>query len=82
MPLSLKSVSYGNITVSPTDTASNFTLTIPATTGQLTYADSTTGGAYFPVGTTAQRPGTPATGMIRYNTTTGSVEVYNGSSWG
>lgn len=82
MPLSLKSVSYGNITVSPTDTASNFTLVVPAATGQLTYADSTTGGMYLPVGTTAQRPASPATGMIRYNTTTGSVEVYNGSSWG
>jgi hypothetical protein len=35
----------------------------------------------IPVGTTAQRPGTPATGMTRYNTTVGYVEVYNGSAW-
>ncbi len=82
MPLSIKSAGYGTITVSPTNTASNFTLVIPATTGQLTYADSATGGMFLPVGTTAQRPATPATGMIRFNTTTNAVETYNGSSWG
>jgi hypothetical protein len=42
---------------------------------------------YFmmPVGTTAQRPGTtgPAAviGMMRYNTTTGFPEFYNGTTW-
>lgn len=82
MPLTLKSAGYGTITVSPTNTASNFTLTIPATTGQLTYAESTTGGMYLPAGTTAQRPAAPATGMMRFNTTTGLLETYNGSSWG
>lgn len=37
----------------------------------------------IPVGTTAQRPGTPAAGMIRMNTTTGNPEWYNTatSSW-
>ena len=34
----------------------------------------------LPVGTTAQRP-TPAIGMIRYNSTTGLYEGYDGSSW-
>lgn len=82
MPLSIKSFGYGTITVSPTDTTSNFTLVVPATTGRLTYADSSTGGMFLPVGTTAQRPASPATGQIRYNTTTGLVEVYNGTSWG
>lgn len=42
---------------------------------------STTGSARLPVGTTAQRDGTPAQGMIRYNTTTLSFEGY-GSAWG
>lgn len=82
MPLSIKSFGYGTITVSPTDTASNFTLVVPATTGRLTYADSATGGMFLPSGTTAQRPASPATGMMRFNTTTGLVEVYNGTSWG
>ena len=34
----------------------------------------------LPSGTTAQRP-TPVTGMLRNNTTSGYVEVYNGTSW-
>lgn len=35
----------------------------------------------IPVGTTAQRPGTPAVGMIRFNTTLGYQEYYNGTNW-
>jgi len=35
----------------------------------------------IPVGTTAERPGTPAVGMTRYNSTTNYPEYYNGSSW-
>lgn len=42
---------------------------------------SATGSAYLPAGTTAQRPGTPAAGYIRYNSTTGKFEGY-GSAWG
>jgi len=34
----------------------------------------------YPVGTTAQRP-TPSTGMMRYNSTTNTLEYYNGSDW-
>ena len=81
MPLSIKSFGYGTITVSPTDTASNFTLVVPATTGQLTYADSSTGGMFLPSGTTAQKPATPVVGMIRFNTTTTRVEYYSGTQW-
>lgn len=81
MGLRIKSVGLGTIEINPTNTASNFTLVVPATTGRLIYTDSTTGGMYLPVGTTAQRPAAPATGMIRFNTTTGKVESYNGSSW-
>ena len=57
-------------------------LTYPDSTTAATGGNVTTTGAYtLPVGTTAQRPGTPATGMFRYNSTTSGVEVYNGSSW-
>ena len=35
----------------------------------------------LPVGTTAQRPGSPATGMVRYNTDTVGFEGYSSSSW-
>ena len=41
----------------------------------------TTGSAELPVGTTAQRDGTPAAGMIRYNSTLSQFEGY-GSAWG
>jgi len=32
-------------------------------------------------GTTAQRPGSPEAGMVRWNTTTSKLEGYNGSEW-
>jgi hypothetical protein len=82
MSLRLKSFAGGTVELDPTNTASNFTVVVPATTGRLMYTDSTTGGMYLPVGTTAQRPASPATGMMRYNTTTSAVETYNGTSWG
>lgn len=45
--------------------------------------DFDTGVGYIkiPGGTTAQRPGSPAARMIRYNSTTGKVEFYSGSAW-
>lgn len=38
-------------------------------------------GIKIPRGNTAQRPGTPETGMIRYNTDYNLTEFYTGSSW-
>ena len=35
----------------------------------------------IPVGTTAQRPGSPSTGDFRFNSTTSSAEIYNGSAF-
>lgn len=43
--------------------------------------NTSTGYFQASVGTTAQRPGSPAQGMIRFNTTEGCFEGYNGSSW-
>ena len=43
---------------------------------------STTGAAALPVGTTAQRDGSPLAGYLRYNTSLSSFEGYNGSAWG
>lgn len=43
--------------------------------------DTTTGSAFLPAGTTAQRPASPSAGFIRYNSTTGKFEGY-GSAWG
>ena len=40
------------------------------------------GAARLPVGTTAQRPASPAAGDSRLNSTTGKFEGYNGTAWG
>lgn len=40
-----------------------------------------TGYLQLPVGTTAQRPGTPVAGMTRYNQDKGLIEYYNGVDW-
>ena len=42
---------------------------------------SSTGADTLPRGTTTQRPGTPLTGMMRYNTSFNETEYYNGTSW-
>ena len=41
-----------------------------------------TGGVGLGVGTTAQRPSNPTTGMIRYNSTIGFMEAYTAAGWG
>ena len=42
---------------------------------------SGTGAVNIPTGTTAQRPGSPATGDLRFNSTLTAAEIYNGSSF-
>lgn len=42
---------------------------------------STTLSIKIPTGTTVQRPASPVVGDLRFNTTTGLVELYNGSAW-
>ena len=42
---------------------------------------SGTGSLKIPVGTTAQRSGSPTAGDLRYNSTTNSFEGYNGTNW-
>ena len=38
-------------------------------------------GVVLPSGTTAERPGSPADGVFRFNTTTDLMEYYNGTNW-
>lgn len=80
MGIRLKAFLSGTVEVNPVNTASNVSVNVQAANGVLSYADSTTGGLFLPRGTTAQRP-TGVTGQMRFNTTTGSVEVFNGSTW-
>ena len=43
--------------------------------------NASTGFFTLPSGTEAQRPGSPTFGNIRFNTTTGTVEFYDGVQW-
>ena len=56
------------------------TLTSLAISGDITA--SGTGQFKVPAGTTAQRSGSAAAGMLRFNTTLSGFEGYNGSVWG
>lgn len=62
------------------------TAATPTITGTATFTGdvllSGTGVLDLPVGTTAQRPGSPNSGMIRFNTDLTTFEGYNGSAWG
>jgi hypothetical protein len=42
---------------------------------------SSTGFVGLPAGTTAQRPGSPTTANMRFNTTFGVMEYYDGAAW-
>lgn len=64
-----------------TPTTGAFTsLTVPTVTSNTVF--SATGSITLPNGTTAQQPGTPTAGMVRFNSTTGKFEGYDGSLWG
>lgn len=58
----------------------------PSFSGTATFSGdvalSGTGYLDLPVGTTAQRPGSPSSGMIRFNSTLGQFEGHNGTAWG
>jgi hypothetical protein len=42
---------------------------------------TSTGAVKMPVGTQAERPGTPVAGMVRFNDDTDVLEVYTGATW-
>ena len=74
----------GNLAVTGTTTLTgNLTANvanITTITSDLVF--SSNGAVTMPSGTTAEQPGSPLTGMIRYNTTTNTFEGYGASSWG
>ena len=65
-------------TISTTNAGSDIVL---ETTGNGTVNIDTTTALQIAVGNTAQRPATPSTGDLRFNTTETAVEVYNGTGW-
>lgn len=64
--------------------ASGDTITLNAGTAYVpnNLVFSGTGAITLPVGTTAQEPGSPTVGMLRYNTTTSGFEGYSSLGWG
>ncbi len=78
MPILLAGQTSGVTTVQATDTVTA-TMTLPSVSGIVPTQDSTTGALTLPVGTTGQRP-TASTGMVRYNSTLGVMEYYNGTA--
>jgi hypothetical protein len=80
--IKLNAPAGGSVTLNAEDTAVNYVMQVPAAAGILINADSATGAAQLPVGTTAQRPASPVTGQLRFNSTTATTEVYNGTAWG
>ena len=74
--------SAASVSNSGTSAAAVFDFTIPRGATGATGAQGPAGSdAFVAVGTTAERPGSPATGAIRYNTTENRFEGYNGNQW-
>jgi hypothetical protein len=69
----------GQITIGSTSTSLGNTSTSLA--GLDVLSATGTSNWLIPVGTTAQRPGTPSSGMIRYNTDQVSFEGYSSGAW-
>ena len=62
-----------------TDTTGNVVITA---SGGVVNTGSLTGAIVIPAGTDAQRPGSPANGTFRYNTTNAAFEGYAAGAWG
>ena len=74
----IDNININGNTISASDANGNIELT-PNALG-LTVINSATA-LKLPVGNTASRPGTPSTGMVRFNTTDGRFEAYDGTAW-
>jgi hypothetical protein len=71
-------------TLAEAATGTDATLALTPSTGVPKDAATMTGAALIPGGNDAARPGTPATGMLRYNSQSGtpvSMEYYDGANW-
>ena len=71
-------LSVSDTTISTSNAGANIIL---QTTSQGTVQIDNTTAFNISVGNTAQRPSTPVTGDLRFNTTETAVEVYNGTGW-
>lgn len=76
--IQLGNFSFSNTTISTTISPGNITLT---PSGNSTVAIDTTSGLIIPVGNTDQRPVSPVTGTLRWNTDLERAEIYDGVEW-
>ena len=76
--ITLGNLTISNTTISTSLATGNITL---ATTGNSLVYISGTSGVAIPAGNTQQRPGSPAIGTLRFNSSSETVEVYTGSVW-
>lgn len=60
----------------------NFASTVTNSLATKVAKTGDTGSALIPVGSTAQRNGTPGAGYFRFNNSTNQFEGYNGTAWG
>ena len=70
-----------NTNVLKVDTSNNRVGIIDATPAVTLDIGSATDAVHVPTGTTAQRPGSPSAGMLRFNTTLGRFEGHDGSNF-
>jgi len=61
--------------------ATNNNIGVNTTAPAVSFHINNTDALAIPAGTAAQQPATPPTGSIRFNTTTGVLEVFNGTCW-
>ena len=59
----------------------NNNIGVNTTAPAVSFHINTTDAIAIPTGTTAQQPVSPPTGSVRFNTTTGVLEVFNGTCW-
>jgi chemotaxis protein histidine kinase CheA len=80
-----KTVNIGTAGVSGSTTNINIGSSVSGSTTNVTapgnWDFTGTGAVKLPVGTVAQRPGTPVTGQIRFNDDSDEFEGYNGTTW-
>jgi hypothetical protein len=81
-----KTVNIGTAGVSGSTTNINIGSSVSGSTTNVTapgnWDFTSTGAVKLPVGTVAQRPGTPAAGQLRFNDDSDEFEGYNGTAWG
>lgn len=78
--VTLTAASFATPPVLGSDTPNTVYATNLYASGTVEFSD--TGAVTINAGTTAQRPASPASGMIRYNSSTGKFEGYTAGAWG